>query len=717
MTACSLTMELSVPIFGVTEANKEEWNDIWKNFQQLQNVSRTLGLLRRFFLRNDLGFLSAVVILKQCVENLLTTKQKLNLIECVQGLKFLIHSLYKKIKDQCDVKSSIKEIFYDCKARLLLLLEEGCGCGACCATSATLSKVGHLGRPPKLTPHKPHCSAQSALTCAHNHIILGINPGVSEWTVLEIMFLPSDFYDFNEHKNEISLVATCINCCWLYFMLQQYMSSDFLAIEEALNKTYLALHPNDQASYSNILKLLTSNSHTEHVTQKVNVKSFMQPSLYKIIKETEKNPSPKTKMLMISILGSRGLGMDLFCSQPVLNVSPIDYKFIPLSESEDFDEDEVELCISDDELDSEDGTLCVSDNESEFENRVTLKQVDEEDGNRKYNERKTEDKDREDKDKKDEENEDDKDENEEDEDGDENKEDEDEDEEDEEEDNEEDEEDEDEEDEENEDEENEEDEDEEDEENEDEENEEDEEDEDEEDEEDEDEEDEEDEDEEDEEDEDEEDEEDEDEEDEDEKDEEDEEDEYEEDEDEKDEEDEEDEYEEDEDDENEDDEDEDEKDENAENDKNKEDNKKKDEEDEKFGEDYDGKYWKDDEGEDDEEKDRKDNEREDNERKDGEDYDGEYVEDEEEDSKSENKEKNIKNVQDCANLCGSRHNKFLFCTLHNQEQNPSDYYNWLQKSILSPPVKSAKELLHIKPLTVSKKFQASTNTVYFREQV
>lgn len=234
--------KVCVPIAGVSSNNIQEWQSHLDNFIIHQRpVVALKNLLRLFGDEKHWGLLASMVLLKTSFGNSQRFRHKLSVVEGVLHAEKVAASLYRKLKDH-KYECEVQEIFLDCKERLCMIYDAECGCVDCMSLLAILQKAPSFMRPPKLNPHHKHSRAATFLTWTYNQVVLNLDVALLEDEIQAMFVSSSDFFDFPKEMHvEISLLVSCLHFCWLYFILQRYVTMEMEMLQNQIIKTCSAL--------------------------------------------------------------------------------------------------------------------------------------------------------------------------------------------------------------------------------------------------------------------------------------------------------------------------------------------------------------------------------------------------------------------------------------------------------------------------------------------
>ncbi|BBB06496.1 hypothetical protein [Rhinolophus gammaherpesvirus 1] len=233
---------VQIPIPGVSSKNYKEWQSHMDNFVIHQRPTVALRNIQRMFGGDDHpGMLASLAILNSSFGGSEKFKHKLSVVEVVKHSEKTCKTIYRHLKDH-KYETDVETIFIDCKERLCLVYENTCGCVDCLNLIKGLQRATAFMRPPKLHPHHKHSRAAMFLTWTYNQVVLNLNLVILEEEVAAMYISSSDFFDFEEEvKTELSLLTSCLNFCWLYFMVKRYVEMELNMIQEQMIKTCHAL--------------------------------------------------------------------------------------------------------------------------------------------------------------------------------------------------------------------------------------------------------------------------------------------------------------------------------------------------------------------------------------------------------------------------------------------------------------------------------------------
>ncbi|QDQ69255.1 tegument protein G48 [Colobine gammaherpesvirus 1] len=225
-------MEVSIPVPYLPEESWETWGYVVQRFGEAGGIGAAERSLRALFPgRRHPGFLASVVALKQVLLEPWSLGSKLELLPTIQSLYVVGQELYGQVKGQT-CESSIDMIWHDCKNRLILILEEECGCNRCLRLTKDLIQGAPTVRVPNLTPHGRYSQAARILNESRVRSLLGQLPAVSEFTIPDLIHTPEHFVTVSqEFCRELSLVASCLNVCWMHKILTAFVTADAQGLE------------------------------------------------------------------------------------------------------------------------------------------------------------------------------------------------------------------------------------------------------------------------------------------------------------------------------------------------------------------------------------------------------------------------------------------------------------------------------------------------------
>nr|BEG23040.1 homolog of EHV2 ORF48 tegument protein G48 [Macronycteris gammaherpesvirus 1] len=231
-----------VPIVGLHPNKIQQWQTYMDSFLIHQRPVAALKNIQCFFGDDGhWGILSSVTILKSLFSETSKFTHKISVIEEVQHALKTCQTLYKTMKDH-KAETGVDEIFLDCKERLTLILEAECGCADCANLIITLQKATAFMRPPKLNPHHKHSKAATFLTWTYNQVVLNLDVAVIDSEVKSLFIPREDFFDFYPTiQTELSLLTSCLNFCWLYYILKKYVTMEVNMLQDQMIKTCVAL--------------------------------------------------------------------------------------------------------------------------------------------------------------------------------------------------------------------------------------------------------------------------------------------------------------------------------------------------------------------------------------------------------------------------------------------------------------------------------------------
>ncbi|AGY30729.1 ORF48 [Retroperitoneal fibromatosis-associated herpesvirus] len=228
-------MEVSIPVPGLADEKWDTWVDLIRAFSETGGVMVAQRNLQTLFSgRGHPGFLASVVALKQTMVQPSSLGSQIELIPTIQSLRFAAQELYRRIK--CQTSDESPDIIWDdCKTRLIVILEEGCGCERCLTATNELAAAAVTDRAPNLTPHDRYNPATQTLNYSRILAMVGKQPAVSEFSIPDLLHDVRRFAFLDrELREEASLVASCLNVCWLYRILTSFLVHDARALERLI---------------------------------------------------------------------------------------------------------------------------------------------------------------------------------------------------------------------------------------------------------------------------------------------------------------------------------------------------------------------------------------------------------------------------------------------------------------------------------------------------
>lgn len=213
-----------MPIHGVSKNNASIWVSAINNFSKSRRLPNVLLALKKMFTREHPGFLSSLVVIHCIVaeKNAVRRKEHLN---HERTIVTLIQTLYCSLKDNKST-TNIMEIFNDSKSRLHEILTNECGCSNCQQIASHLVKMNIMGRPPKLTPHKPDYAAK-LLATVYNSLVIHDSITITQQLLHDMLIDTYPFIEFPaDIRGELSHIVSILNLSWLYFMLQHHVTKD-----------------------------------------------------------------------------------------------------------------------------------------------------------------------------------------------------------------------------------------------------------------------------------------------------------------------------------------------------------------------------------------------------------------------------------------------------------------------------------------------------------
>ncbi|AMA67403.1 tegument protein G48 [Vespertilionid gammaherpesvirus 1] len=278
-------------VTGVTESNFTEWKAHIDTFLNRERAAASLACLRRFFgHESHPGLLASITILKCMFGKSHKFSHKKSVIENAQHAAKTAKTIYRKLKDHAH-ESSMLEIFQDCKTRMILILDNTCNCVDCTRLIQILKGAPAMMRPPNLNPHKKYSDAATSLTWIYNQVVLNLDVALVDEEVTKMFLKPEEFNYFGDTATETAMVATCLNFCWLFFMLEFYILSELRLLQNQMEKTcsMLGISGNDHV---NVCKYLFSLETHNYKTHEVD---FTLANL-DLFEETQKDLNKKYKL-------------------------------------------------------------------------------------------------------------------------------------------------------------------------------------------------------------------------------------------------------------------------------------------------------------------------------------------------------------------------------------------------------------------------------------
>ncbi|UTM04276.1 tegument protein G48 [Equid gammaherpesvirus 2] len=227
-----------VPVVGLADDDVEQWRRALESFLVHGKTADTVRKLSRLFKGDGhYGLLASLVIMQSAFGHSSKFRHKLSVMEVIQFSDKVAVTLYRKLKDHKH-ETGIEQVFWDCKQRLALLLENECGCVDCQRLASVLQRDRGVMRPPNLNPHQKHSQAATFLTWIYNQAVLNLNVAVLE-DQIEVLFIkPDEFFDFApDMRDELSLLTSCLHFCWLHFILKHYVHLELDVIQEHIANT------------------------------------------------------------------------------------------------------------------------------------------------------------------------------------------------------------------------------------------------------------------------------------------------------------------------------------------------------------------------------------------------------------------------------------------------------------------------------------------------
>ncbi|AJG42972.1 glycoprotein L [Harp seal herpesvirus] len=385
-----MASEISLPVVGVSSENEDLWKSHLNTYFTEGRLSASLTKLKAFFGKEgDLGLLASLVILQAGYGASQKHTHKTSIIDEARKSRETAVFLYKKLKDH-EHGSGIDLIFTDCKERLCLILEEDCGCVECAHTIQQIQNSHHNSTPPKLNPHVRQCNSHDVLMWLHNSVVLNLDINLMEQDIEALYENPSDFKDFSTGLHgELALLTSCLNFCWLFYMLQHFITLEFSVLEECMQNTCEKLKLSTDTSVVAVIKFLlhyVKDMEAKYSVVKVNIYHLGNSSAK--LKDSLQQPAslpPCTVSRVLEMKSSHSGGVQPI-SWPSQAVTQFKHKFQktfhkmqhklqslhltppPLSEGaskhDQSNEDDSQLQSSDDE-DEEEPQLLISDDEDE----------------------------------------------------------------------------------------------------------------------------------------------------------------------------------------------------------------------------------------------------------------------------------------------------------------------------------------------------------------
>ncbi|ATA58277.1 tegument protein G48 [Eptesicus fuscus gammaherpesvirus] len=250
-------MATAVPIWGVSEADGAEWNNLIElGVRNGSQMERAVSILRRRLYNTEpLGYLASLLALRQELNSVTGGSAQEILLESLAVIQQLAKVIYGELKDQPPT-ARINEIFRDCRLRLALVLDAACGCVDCFRLAKVLKVAPRCLRPPKLMAHERQCAAASTLTYFYNsYMVAGSDVEVAPEHIELLLIRPDQLnsypYGWDE---EVAGLMSCLNLCWLYTMMYEHATRGMCTLTRALEEAYHRVRPGSKATLENMVQ-------------------------------------------------------------------------------------------------------------------------------------------------------------------------------------------------------------------------------------------------------------------------------------------------------------------------------------------------------------------------------------------------------------------------------------------------------------------------------